>query len=292
MDLDINFFSDFAEYPEVFRTPVREDRFVLIWIKEGKGVHTIDLQHHAYEGSVLFVLAPGQVHRISHQGRPRGAILRFASSAFHSERDFENYVLDTCMFDSETSCPAIPIGDSTNRIVDEILVRMSEEAENDETDSIVITSSYLKILITTVNRLKRKEALGQIALNDPTYILFRNFKIAVERNYSNSHSVQEYARMLETGTKSLNSASQKYGGTPASVVIQNRILLEAKRALTYDARTVKEIGYELGFDDPAYFTRFFSRRIGVSPSEFRQTVSGAIQSRRSFVASPSQMSKS
>jgi AraC-like DNA-binding protein len=287
VDFEIKFFSHFDEYPEMFGSFERLDRFDLVWLKEGKGIHTIDMQDHPYEGSVLFVLSPGQIHRITHEGTARGVSLRFSSSAFHSERDFEDFVLDTCMFDTETSCPAIRIDDTTSCIVDDILVRMSEEAAIDEPDSIIVTSSYLKILITTVNRLKRKKALDQITLTDPTYVLFRKFKIAVERNYSNNHSVQEYARLLNSATKSLNSASRKYGGMSASALIQNRILLEAKRALTYEARTVKEIGYELGFDDPAYFTRFFSRKIGVPPSEFRHSVSSVVQSGRRFAAGAS-----
>lgn len=80
-----------------------------------------------------------------------------------------------------------------------------------------------------------------------------------------------YARKLMTQSRTLNSLSKKYTGKTAGAIITDRIILEAKRELYYNTSSIKEIGYDLGFDDPAYFTRFFKKQIGVSPQEYKQT---------------------
>jgi AraC family transcriptional activator of pobA len=71
----------------------------------------------------------------------------------------------------------------------------------------------------------------------------------------------------------LNRICRQTLGTSALSVIERRIALEARRQLLFSTLSVKQIGAELGYDDPAYFTRFLTRMLGVSPTRFRQQMS-------------------
>ena len=92
---------------------------------------------------------------------------------------------------------------------------MVQEFHQIETDSENIVSSYLKILITHINRIKRKKISDSVAIKDPHYALFRQFKIEIEKKYKKEHSVQYYAGVLHTQPRSLNAVSREYAGRSA-----------------------------------------------------------------------------
>ena len=209
----------------------RHEYFEIIWLKNGTGNHQIDLQNHAYTGSVMFMLAPGQIHKIEQQKLSEGYIIKFLPSIFKQEKDFFNYILDTCLFDSDTTGSAINIPTDLEETLEHLFLRMIAEFEQVETDSENIVSSYLKILITHINRIKRKNINETPVGRDPGYALFRQFKIEIEKKYRKEHSVQYYANALNTQPRSLNTVSQEYAGRSAGEMIQERILLEAQRYL-------------------------------------------------------------
>jgi AraC-like DNA-binding protein len=88
-------------------------------------------------------------------------------------------------------------------------------------------------------------------------------------------ALADYAAALNVSESRLRTACLQVTGGPPLKLVHAGLLLEAKRQLRYTGASVSEIAYELGFSDPAYFTRFFSRRTGVSPSEFRSRSSRA-----------------
>ncbi|HKC35913.1 MAG TPA: AraC family ligand binding domain-containing protein, partial [Chitinophagaceae bacterium] len=165
----------------------RHEYFEIVWIKNGTGNHQIDMEDHFYSGSVMFMLAPGQIHKIVQQISSEGYIIKFLPSVFKHEKDFSNYILDTCLFDSVTACSIINVPGSLHTVLEDLFLKMTEEFHQIEIDSENIVSSYLKILITHINRLKRKKISEQHAIKDPSYALFRQFKIAIEKKYKTEH---------------------------------------------------------------------------------------------------------
>ena len=88
-----------------FEKENRNSFFEIIWLKYGSGVHEIDMTEHAYSGSVLFFLAPGQIHNIMEFEKSEGYVLKFLPSLFNQERDFVDYLFEACLLDSNRSCP-------------------------------------------------------------------------------------------------------------------------------------------------------------------------------------------
>jgi AraC family transcriptional regulator, transcriptional activator of pobA len=97
----------------------------------------------------------------------------------------------------------------------------------------------------------------------------------IEAEYARQHAVSWYASQLGITAAHLNALCRQASGQSALDLVHERLLLEAKRSLVYTAMPVSAISYALGFADPAYFTRFFKQRIGLSPKAFRVRASSA-----------------
>jgi AraC family transcriptional activator of pobA len=101
------------------------------------------------------------------------------------------------------------------------------------------------------------------------------FREAVERAFRKHRPISAYAADLGITADRLHDACTEVAGTTPSDILAARIMVEARRALTYTAMPVSGIAYDLGFEDPAYFSRYFARRAGVPPSAYRSATTGA-----------------
>jgi AraC family transcriptional activator of pobA len=101
------------------------------------------------------------------------------------------------------------------------------------------------------------------------FALYTRFRAAVEQRYKEQWQVGRYAALLHVSPTRLNRLCLRIAGSSAFEIAQERLLLEACRQLTYLPASIATIAYELGFQDPAYFSRLFKKRYGVSPSDYR-----------------------
>lgn len=259
-----------------FEESHRHEHYEIIWLKNGAGTHHIDFTPHSYSGSVLFMLAPGQIHKIDPIAKSEGFILKFLPSVFAYENDFKHYILNTCLFDTSVHSPVIQVPNSMEVTLQNLFGSLTREFQALDEDSLNIVSSYLKILITNIDRIQRKTQGQENLIQNPRYDLFLKFKVAIETQYKNHHTVQHYASNLGTQARVLNSVAREFADKSAGEIIHDRILLEAKRSLYHEVKSIKEISYALGFEDPAYFTRFFKKNSGLSPQEFKAQKSNSV----------------
>lgn len=127
-----------------------------------------------------------------------------------------------------------------------------------------LVSSVLLLLARS-----RSVALTADAVGLPQRELFARFRALVETRFAEHLPIALYADALGVTESRLNRAARSVTGKSAFETVQDRLLLEARRKLVYIAAPVSTLAYELGFEDPAYFWRFFRRRTGMTPTEFR-----------------------
>jgi AraC family transcriptional activator of pobA len=96
------------------------------------------------------------------------------------------------------------------------------------------------------------------------------FNVLINRDFSQHRKVESYAKEIGITAPYLNSLCQQVIQRSALHLIHDRLLLEAKRYLIYTVQSINEISYALGFNDPAYFNRFFKRNTGRTPKQFRR----------------------
>jgi AraC family transcriptional activator of pobA len=124
-----------------------------------------------------------------------------------------------------------------------------------------------KLAILSIARLQMQ---SQVAADDGADSLtLRKFWSLLEVHYKDHWSVADYAENLHTSLSTLNRLCHKYLGDGAKILLQERLLIEARRRLEYTQQTSAEIAYSLGFKDQAYFSRFFKKHMGVTPVSYR-----------------------
>lgn len=255
-------------------TSHRQEYFEIVWLKKGSGHHVIDTVRYPYSGSVLFMLSPGQLHRIFPEEKAEGYVIKFSPSLFSDAKDLDEYLVKTGLFDNIEAEPLVKVSASVHAVLEDVFKKMETEFNAQEEDKEKIMLAYLKILITHVGRLKKIQFSQEHTAIDSGYALFQRYKAAVERHYKTEHSVQAYADKLGSQARTINTITKKFTGKTAGEIIASRLALEAKRELYHNTKSVKEIGFDLGFESPAYFTRFFKKQTGTSPYEYKQNLIG------------------
>ncbi len=144
-----------------------------------------------------------------------------------------------------------------------------EEFQNRDNVQSEMLRVLLKRLIIKLTRLVKKQSNADL-LSVHDLDLVRQFNILVENNFKQHRQVQDYAVLLHKSPKTLSNLFAKYSHKSPLQIINDRVFLESKRLLLYTDKQAGEIGYELGFEEPAHFSRFFKKMAGNSPSAFKK----------------------
>lgn len=127
-----------------------------------------------------------------------------------------------------------------------------------------------RFIIKSTRLLKAKEGIIETQKSSKVDLL-RAFNVLVEQHFKNEHSVSFYAEKLFKSPKTLSNNFAKLNRSPLQIIHQ-RIVLEAKRLLTYTDKSAKEIAYDIGFEDASHLSRLFKKYTSQSPSEFKKTL--------------------
>jgi len=129
--------------------------------------------------------------------------------------------------------------------------------------------TLLKRVIIKTTRIAKLQSDSYQQLPDEKMDVVRKFALILEGNFRQEHEVKFYAAALNKSPKTLSNVFALLKQPAPSVLIHNRIILEAKRYLHYTEKSAKEISYELGFENPAHFSRFFKMYSGTNISDFK-----------------------
>ena len=144
---------------------------------------------------------------------------------------------------------------------------LSTEPEDDlQLEMLQILLKRLLILCTRMY----KDQHNYAALADHPVDLVREFNFLVEKHFKSKHTVAEYAALLNKSPKTISNLFSKLNTKTPLHFIQDRIMLEARRLLRYTDQSIKEIAYDLGYEDIQSFSRFFKKNEGSSPSDFKK----------------------
>lgn len=137
--------------------------------------------------------------------------------------------------------------------------------------------TLLKRLIIQLTRIAKKQTDNYRKFSEERMDLVRTFNLLLEAHFRTQHEVRFYAQQMNKSPKTLANIFSLCHYPSPSRLIQQRIILEAKRYLYYTDKSAKEIGDELGFTSPAHFSRFFKLNTGLSFSAFKASLPLSIQ---------------
>lgn len=251
----------------------RNNYYSLIWIIEGSGKVKVDFAEYDFSKDNLFAFSPYQPFMFS-TSNIKGIALHFHPDFFCIHKHQAEVACNGVLFNNIYQPPFTFIDESSKSVLMLLLEQMKSEMKNTALAQYEILVSYLKILLITTSRLKSEqqpESLRLVSDIREPFIL-QSLKEAIEKDFRKKHSASEYAESLNISAKALAKITKNYFNKTLTELISERIIIEAKRELYLSNKTIKEIAYELGYEDEHYFSRFFKTNADVSPQLYRETV--------------------
>lgn len=252
----------------------RMNYYSLIWVKKGKGTAKADFSEYEFNENKLFSFTPYQPFMLKVEGDFEATVINFHPDFFCIHKHHKEVACNGVLFNNIYHPPYVQIDDLTKISFENVIEQIRVEIQNPALAQYELLISYLKIFLITASRLKTKqqpEAQKATAGNEGPFIL-QNLKNYIEQNYKAKHAASDYADMLSISPKALAKLSKTHFNKTLTNLISERIVIEAKRELYLTNKSVKEIAYELGYNDEYYFSRFFKKNAEVSPQIYRATV--------------------
>lgn len=147
----------------------------------------------------------------------------------------------------------------------------SMEMKSNDHLRLEMLQMMLKRTLILITRLYSSQH-GHANLPLPKQGLMREFLFLVEQHFRTKHSVAEYATLMHKSPKTISNLFHSLGERTPLQLIQDRITLEAKRLLTHSQSSIKQIAFEIGFDEATSFSRFFKKQVGLSPASYRESI--------------------
>jgi AraC family transcriptional activator of pobA len=248
--------------------------YQIIWFKEGSGKHFVDFNAYEVQPNSVFFIAKNQVHYFDDYTKYEGLLIHFNEDFLMDSEDSTDILLKYNIFNNFDAEPFFVLPEHsitkfvhlTNEFVIEIAA-LNQFAHKQYLQHL------LKLFLISIQRLQNKQLPGFLSIAIQSHDIALKFKQTLETNFKQLHTVQQYAGLLNLSAKTLTNYTNDVFLKSPLKIINDRIILEAKRQLWHSSSTVNEIGFQLGFDDPSYFVKFFKKQTGVLPKQFRYSFS-------------------
>lgn len=245
--------------------PHRHNFYMICLVVNGSGIHVIDFEAIEIKPGRLFFLQPEQVHFWKVRKGSKLAVVQFSPDFPAILTDYKRL---PAIHSELKSCVDLKNDDKT--VIFEMIRRIEEENKHRQHNSDLIIQAEIVILLASLERLMKPDLYpGQVTSRS---VIVENFKSLVEKKFKEVAAIADYARLLNITPNYLNIAVKKTTGITATEFLHNRIILEAKRLLINNHYDIVQVAFELGFKDASYFSRFFKRLTGMSPSAFRNII--------------------
>lgn len=246
--------------------------FQLLYIRSGYARVIIDGCDQEVDTPCVISLPPGVPHGFEFaRDETQGFVVTVSQMLLLDENFQRRYPFHEEMM---RNANIIPLQENPGDVLffDQVMQQLVDEYGQEQVGKKPMFEWFLYCLLMRLGRCAHE--WRKPVIEDRYEQRHRRLCQLIEKHYRQHLPHAEYANMLCTTTVGLNRACQAVTGKSLSELIQDRLILEAQRCLIYSSATVAQIAYELGFSEPAYFSRFFKRRIGSSPREFREKRDG------------------
>jgi len=242
----------------------RHDFFFILALKKGIGSHEIDFTSYEVSDNSVFLMRPGQVHQLTLKTGSTGYLMQFKTDFYHPVDAVSNQLLrkasnkNLCQLDAN----------SLKRLFSILTYIYQENTDRKEGYQEVIKANLGIFFIELVRHRQNSDTTSN-NVNSYTQEQLEKFLELLETHISTHKQVTEYADKMNLTPYQLNAITKATLNKTCSDLINEYIILEAKRYLLATSNQVNQIAYYLGFDDVSYFIRFFKKHSGFSPEVFR-----------------------
>jgi AraC family transcriptional activator of pobA len=236
-----------------------------LFVADGPAITHVDDNHAQLRGPALAILPPGCVHAFRFSAETEGHVLTVAPEVLFEDSD----AATRASFEALFAIPHVLRFEtgSLGARLPPLFARLMEEYRAEGNGSPVCVWLTRCILWLVGQELQRRHELDGGMRR--AHRNFTRFQALIELHYLDHWPICRYARLIGMSEGRLNRLCRAQRQRSAFELLQERVLREARRRLAYVGMSVTQVAHELGFQDPAYFCRFFKRHTGLSPSRFR-----------------------
>lgn len=247
--------------------PHRHNYYEVLVFLKGGGVHEIDFTAYPIKSNSLHFVSGNQVHVVKRLPKSEGFSLLFGEE--FTGGGFQLRELD---FYKAGTTRALDLKAAEFAQFKPLLEEIKAEYFSNNKRKREVLQSLLQVLLIKAQRFYEQKGEGATTVNPVRGEFAVKLEQLIEQNYQQHWRAGDYARALNMSIIHLNNLCKQHFSKSTEALLQERLMLEIKRALVYSNKTVKEICFELNFEDPAYFVRFFKKNAGITPLEYRKSV--------------------
>jgi len=249
--------------------PSREESHTLIFVTEGSYKTKIGFKEYTIIPNNILVIQAGTVFSSDDISKN----VKGYTCHFHPDllvREFGNRSLVSDFhFLNNGNYPIIGVNQNSKNAILNVFQRLAVEFKREEKPNPDIVHSYLYALLTELKILYRIENINK---QNASYRITTQFRILANSKAKDNLKVADFARLMNISPNHLNKSVRTTTSKSASEIIEEIRLIEIKYLLYQSNLSISEISYEMGYLDVSYFSRFFKKREGVSPKEFRSLI--------------------
>jgi AraC family transcriptional activator of pobA len=266
-DFYVNTFKEHLKSHSFVEEPHPHDSYLMVFFMNGSGQHEVDFDQFEIKKGSLFVLQPGQMHHWSLSEDIEGFVIIFSQELYNlyfgqkkiKDYNFYNSILNRpeMVFETEEILKIVPYFD----------LLIQENLQNNKLQ----LDKMLNLLDCIHIEIARKYSETYSHQVHSYNIKISTFEALLEEHFKTQKLPSFYAEKLNITLKHLNRICNEILQKTATEVIVDRVILEIKRMLIDKELAVNEVAYKVGYEDYSYFSRFFKKQTGMSPTQFRNT---------------------
>jgi AraC-like DNA-binding protein len=259
---------------ENFACLQRLNYYSVLLVQKGSGLLKADFSDYPFAGHSLLCFSPYQPFMLEEKEPLAGIALHFHPDFFCIHKHQKEVACNGVLFNNIYRPPLFTLTDAESESLLLVVKQMKAELRSGGLAQYELLVSYLKIFLIMASRIKGQQhpVVQEALAGQKEPFLLQKLKDAIEEHYRSKHTASDYAALLHISPKALAKAARAHFNKTLTNLISERIIIEAKRELYLTSKPVKEIAYNLGFQDEYYFSRFFKTNADVSPQTYRQTV--------------------
>jgi AraC-like DNA-binding protein len=250
--------------------PHLHDFYSIFWIESGEAIHATEFVEYSLKADTILFVPPGLKHRMYIDKSVGGIYILFNEDFIQYNRKNHLPLKEYRLFNNSDFKSLIKVASVERKKLNNITEMIFEEIQKSDEYSQDIVLNLLHLFLLESRRIfdQQYQEPKEVTEETPDNTIIR-FKQLIEENYTKQKSVSPYAEMLNINASCLNELTKRTTGITAGELIRNRVIDETKKLLFSGSLSGKEIAFQLGFDDPAYFSRFFKKYTGTTLKEFR-----------------------
>ena len=247
-------------------TPLQFSEYTILLVSKGEGIYHADFASFSFSAPVILFSTPQQSISIKEISPLTYTTLQFHGDFYCIEYHRKEVACNGLLFNNIYIEPSIQLTPEQHQLYCQLVDQIIDEIQQ-QTPSEIVLRSYLQLVLAKSSSLKMTTEKQNFQKDEK----MDQFKILLEEHFLSLHKPSEYASLLYmTPNNFTKQCSKRFNKTPTQM-IQERLILEAKKQLHLTRLSIKEIAYALKFQDEYYFSRVFKKMTKISPQTFRKT---------------------